>query len=973
MSAALARRLLATSSLVSLIAGAGGAAQAACYTGPFGFTNNSNLSCVNVTNTSFTGSITNTGTISPGGINLTSATITGQIVDTGTIAGGITLDSHSSIIASGPAININSTSSFGGGITNNGGTIHSSSTGIAIGGGGAVSTFSGNIVNSGSITGSGPGILITSVSSFLGGITNNGGTIGSDGGSAPGILISNVSSFSGGIAINGGSVTGQDAPGISIVNVSNFSNGIFNSGTITGNPCCGAGTGVLIQQVSTFSGGVTNTGTIQGSCGAGLRINTVSQFNGNIFNGGTISGAICCNAAGIGVLIQGVSTFTGNVTNTGKITGNCGDGLRIVNVTKLVGNISNGGTISGRSGNGITLGISTFQGQIINTGLISGQVGIYLSGEGVGSTSNVSIFNSGTITGTAGPTPTAIEFGGGTNTLTLGPGYVFNGIVVGTGHDIFQLGGSGNGTLNLGLINSTSQFRGFNTFNVVSGNWTAFGTFSNCCAEGANGPWMVLQGGTLNVVGDLSQASSLTVNSGGKVMGYGFLPNTTILDGGTLAPGGPLFELGASNPGDGVGAPVPSLVLPNTNVLTIQGNLSMGSAANYLVQVYSTTSTKTIVTGTANIGGYLIANAAGGPYTLGQTYTVMTDTNGIHGTFSLLETTGNFGPYRPVITYDADDVFLTMQYAIFAPLLPSNATINERNTAQALDAFVLGGGALPPGFSNIFNFTPQQILNALNQLTGEVGTGAQQTSFQLMNEFMDLLFGAPGGPGGGGGMMSFAPARQDFPDDVALAYASVLKAPPALARSPLSVWAASYGGANRTDGDPIVMGSADLTAKTFGTAVGLEDQISPDTKIGVALAGAGGGWTLSGGLGSGTSNAVQGGHLRGAAARAGLCVRRADGCKLLDDHHPQREHAGLAGRHAEGEFCGAEPGRTARGWLPAAERDGIWDHSVCGRAGAGLLDAGLCGGRVARSGRSVCAELRVARGDRDAQRAWQPV
>ena len=91
--AALLRRLLATSSLVSLMAGAATQAQAdLCH-----INNAVTVTSIAVSSTSFTGNVCNTGTISPGGINVTNSTITGQILDTGTIAGGIKADANSKV------------------------------------------------------------------------------------------------------------------------------------------------------------------------------------------------------------------------------------------------------------------------------------------------------------------------------------------------------------------------------------------------------------------------------------------------------------------------------------------------------------------------------------------------------------------------------------------------------------------------------------------------------------------------------------------------------------------------------------------------------------------------------------------------------------------------------------------------------------------------------------------------------------
>jgi hypothetical protein len=62
------RVLLATSSVAALLVGGGAPAFAACYSGPFagGYTNSAAVSCITVNNTSFTGTLGNTGTIALG-------------------------------------------------------------------------------------------------------------------------------------------------------------------------------------------------------------------------------------------------------------------------------------------------------------------------------------------------------------------------------------------------------------------------------------------------------------------------------------------------------------------------------------------------------------------------------------------------------------------------------------------------------------------------------------------------------------------------------------------------------------------------------------------------------------------------------------------------------------------------------------------------------------------------------------------
>src|SRR6202048_3725856 len=89
--------------------------------------------------------------------------------------------------------------------------------------------------------------------------------------------------------------------------------------------------------------------------------------------------------------------------------------------------------------------------------------------------------------------------------------------------------------------------------------------------------------------------------------------------------------------------------------------------------------------------------------------------------------------------------------------------------------------------------------------------------------------------------------------------APLYKAPPVIYEPRWSVWGAAYGGYNKTSGDPVVVGSHDLTARTAGVAAGLDYRVAPGTVIGFALAGGGTGWSLAQNLGSGGSNAFQAG------------------------------------------------------------------------------------------------------------------
>jgi outer membrane autotransporter protein len=168
---------------------------------------------------------------------------------------------------------------------------------------------------------------------------------------------------------------------------------------------------------------------------------------------------------------------------------------------------------------------------------------------------------------------------------------------------------------------------------------------------------------------------------------------------------------------------------------------------------------------------------------------------------------------------------------------------------------------------SLYNLTGSNLTNALSALSGEAATGSQKVAFQLTDEFLNLMLdpfvdGRIGVGGAGHPPLGFAPERENMPPDVALAYASVFKAPPKAApvyAPQWTVWAAAYGGVNHTAGDPVVIGSHDLSAQTVGVAGGFDYRLTPDTVVGFALAGGGANWNLTQGLGGGRSDAFQAG------------------------------------------------------------------------------------------------------------------
>jgi uncharacterized protein with beta-barrel porin domain len=658
---------------------------------------------------------------------------------------------------------------------------------------------------------------------------------------------------------------GGGAPGTSVGN-NGYGTGAetgitvnLTSGTITG-----TNNGIFIQ-----SGTVTNSGSIAG--GQGITANGTVTVTNNA--GATISGSLGIAASGTvtvtnsGSIVGGgfanIDSFGGNViliNNAGAevsggffgvISGGGGGGTSVVNAgtisagSRAIQFTGTGNTVTNNAGGILTGGdlaiLSLGSGtKVFNAGTISGPTAIEFFGGNNELTNNAggsitgtqvgisalaggsNVFNAGTISG-----GTAIQFAGVGNTLTLAPGSVITGNVLGTGNDTFQLGGSGAATFDVSQLGAAAQYGGFGTFNKIDGStWTLTGnsTFA--------GPVNV-NGGTLSVNGDISSASSLTVNAGGTLGGNGIVGNTTI-NGGTLAPGNSI------------------------GLLTVNGNLAFTAASTYMVEVSSTTADRTNVTGTATLGGATVNAVVVGGTVSNQRYTILNATGGVVGTFNSAVMT--LPDLRGNLSYDANDAYLnfTLNYG-------SGLNTNQQNVANALTGFFNGGG-LPAAFASL---TPA----GLTQISGETATGVQQTTFDAMTMFMGVLtdpfMGRNGGIGTPGSASHFAE------EDQASAYAArkrtdafsmFTKAPPSFEQR-WSVWTAGFGGSQTTSGNA-ALGSNDTTSRIAAGAVGADYLFSPSTVAGFALAGGGTNFSVANG-GSGRSDLFQAGayvrHVEGAA------------------------------------------------------------------------------------------------------------
>ena len=342
-----------------------------------------------------------------------------------------------------------------------------------------------------------------------------------------------------------------------------------------------------------------------------------------------------------------------------------------------------------------------------------------------------------------------------------------------------------------------------------------------------------VNGGIFSVNGSIAASSGVTVNAGGTLSGTGIV-SATAINGGTLAPG--------------------NLISP----LTVQGSLLFTAAASYMVEVSPATAARTNVTGTATLGGATV-NAVFGPGSYAAKQYTILNAALVNGTFNPVVGT-NGSNFNATLSYDTSNVYLDLALSF-----PTGLNPNQQNVANAVTNFFNGGSALPGAFGFL---TPA----GLTQVSGELATGSQQSTFDAMNMFLGLLTD-PFAAGRNGGASVGGDSATPFAE-VSGSYAYAAKqgaARDAFAKFPTkadvarndlfdprwSVWGTAFGGGSNSDGNANP-GSNNATTRAFGLAAGADYRISPATLVGFALSGGGTSFSVAG-AGSGRSDLFQAG------------------------------------------------------------------------------------------------------------------
>ena len=779
------------------------------------------------------GSLTNSGTLTNNG----SFVDTGLLTNNGSIVGNVALSATSTLVNTGS---------------------------ISVASGAAVTVTDGvaSITNKGLIQATGTdgvGVLFTGSAS---GVVDNFGTIAGGSGTAvkfaggtntliieSGGVLSGLADGSAGtntLVFEGtGSLTNAQILGFQTVQFANSSGSVDSASTVNNASVTGtlANAGTLTGTLTVATGATLTNGGI-------VNTTTASTNSGNLANSGTLANSSTLTNAGqlanSGALNNtGTLDNTGSLTNTGTITTTGGmfatsgsftnAGAVSGDTNGIVGSgaIANSGTIIGTAGTGIVL---TGAGTVTNAagGLIQGgQYGVQVAsggtinnagtildntvaGASLGSGATMSNAATGTIGGVIG-----VEFTGTGATLTN------NGTITGTGGIAVQFDAGANAL----VIGSGSVLTGAIDGGTGAGQITLTGA-----------------GSIANTIQNFGAGSALTIVSGADWTATGNWTIAGVTNAGVLQPGV-------------AGSP-----------LKLTGDFTQASTGMLQVALNADgTGSELQVTGKVTLGGTVAIVPSFTTLTGSKTYTIVTATDGVSGTFGGSTLSTNL--LTDVLTYDADDAFVTLfQRSIAANIQGSK---NEHNVAVAIDQ---GSAANSVGFSaaiaGIDTLSTANVRSALDRLSGEshasLATTALQAGSLFANQFHQQGVLARLGDSGtaSGQTAMLAGGRQNLArldggtDDPSVSEADRSVAD---ADMPWGVWASGYGQTGQLSGDG---NSHRLDETIAGGTVGADYKVLPNLRVGAGIGYGGTTFSLDNGGGRGqvdhTQFAVYGDYTLGA-------------------------------------------------------------------------------------------------------------
>jgi len=232
--------------------------------------------------------------------------------------------------------------------------------------------------------------------------------------------------------------------------------------------------------------------------------------------------------------------------------------------------------------------------------------------------------------------------------------------------------------------------------------------------SGAFNGTTVVNGGMLDVQGALGGETELRDNA--LLAGTGRLGSVRLLSGSVLAPG--------------------SRLAGSIGQLSLAGDLSFDASATFQVDVAADGRSDHVdVAGAARLGqANTVAVAAEGNWQPSTRYTLLTAADGVDGTFA--GASSNFAFLDPTLSYDANNVYLTMaRNDVSMPdvdLAFPDVVVNTNQQQVAVAVEALGEGNAV--YDAVVRLTVPEVVPAFDSLSGEVHAATRGALMQ--NRFL---------------------------------------------------------------------------------------------------------------------------------------------------------------------------------------------------------------------------------------------
>ncbi|MBX3651830.1 MAG: autotransporter domain-containing protein [Burkholderiales bacterium] len=347
---------------------------------------------------------------------------------------------------------------------------------------------------------------------------------------------------------------------------------------------------------------------------------------------------------------------------------------------------------------------------------------------------------------------------------------------------------NGAGSLTVGGDNSSTTFAGGiggdgTLVKNGSGTLTLSGTSASTGAIAVNSGMVVVNGST---------TAAVTVNGGGMLGGSGSVGGLTAATGAVIAPGNSI------------------------GTLTVNGALTFNAGSTYRVEADAAGAADRInvtgAPGTATLnGGTVDVQAGAGTYNPTTTYTILNATGGVTGTFDTV--TSNLAFLTPSLTYDPDNVFLTLtrNAATFQSVA---ATPNQSAVSSMLEAASAAapGGDMDAVLTAVTALSAEQARAAFDAIAGATIVGLQRVTGSYTRRFGNMLD---------------ARIRQPAATRVVVAGPAMLPSP----ESERGFWIRAGAEGRKADGDSNAPGN---TLRGGSLALGVDRMLSANVLAGVA-------------------------------------------------------------------------------------------------------------------------------------------